>query len=309
MSSSKAGPKVLALAVLVVISGCGGSSPAGNLPTATKQAPQRRSREESGDLLYTMGGGASRIFTYPGGKLVASFDRTGNSLEGMCSDRKGNVYVVESPAIYEYAHGGTTPIRSIPNVDAWSCAVDPTTGKLAVTMLGGFQQAPYLAVYTDASGIPAAYPLVTMTRPYNCVYDDKGNLFIQGVLNERGSPNVLDELPEGANSLVNIKLSTRVADVGGPTGIAWDGKYVVLGDTGQDGYRFKIQKQKGTLVGETTFNGVQTVYQFWLQGSLILLTDERSGDVNFYKYPSGGNATKVVSAGANDAAVSLAPSR
>ena len=308
MNSSAAGPNAFALAALVVISGCAGRSPSGSLPGVLKQAPQHRFNAKNGELLYTMGPGPSHIFTYPGGKLVASFDRTGNSLEGMCADRSGNVYVVESPTIYEYAHGGTTPIRSIPNVDAWSCAVDPTTGNLAVTIIGWFQQAPYLAVYTRASGTPAAYPLVTMTRPYNCVYDDKGNLFLQGVLNERGSPNILDELPKGANSLVNIELDTTVADVGGPTGIAWDGKNVVLGDTAQDAYRFKIEKSKGTLVGQTTFNGVQTVYQFWLRGSLILVTDERSEDVNFYKYPAGGNATKIVSAGADDAAVSVSPS-
>jgi hypothetical protein len=64
------------------------------------------------DLLYVVAVSLIRIFTYPGGNLVGTI-KAGRSQEGICSDRDGDVYILEDPVINEYAHGGTQPIRTI----------------------------------------------------------------------------------------------------------------------------------------------------------------------------------------------------
>ena len=58
---------------------------------------------------------------------------------GLCADNGGHVFVPDGPGakIREYEHGGSSPIAILktPNESPWFCAVDPTTGNLAVTEL------------------------------------------------------------------------------------------------------------------------------------------------------------------------------
>ena len=68
-----------------------------------------------------------------------------NSPYGECVDKAGDVFVADfggntgTPAILEYAHGGTKPIATLsdPGYYPESCSIDPTTGNLAVTNDGG----------------------------------------------------------------------------------------------------------------------------------------------------------------------------
>ncbi len=302
-----------------LLAGCGGSQPPIGAPGAMPRRAATATQAAHGkswmlpeakreDLLYVETGALIRIFTYPGGKLVGTI-KGGQSQEGICSDRDGNVYIVEDPVINEYAHGGTQPIRTIDAAFGtdWSCAVDQITGNLAVTNVGWIGQAPYLMVYPKASGTPITYTYAAITYGYECVYDDKGNLFVQGVNVKDGRYNLLEELRNGRSTLVNISLSTNVGDVNGPTGLQWDGKDVVIGDQAQDAYRFKIQGHAGTQVGQLTFNGASRVEQFWLQGRRMIVSDIKSGDVLLYDYPSGGDAVKTISTLAIAATVSLTP--
>jgi DNA-binding beta-propeller fold protein YncE len=86
--------------------------------------------------------GTIDLYSYPQGILEGQI--TGLSGPGGdCSDKKGNVYVTDvEPSgneIVEFAHGGTQALRtlSVPSgSNPYSCAVDPTTGDLAVTNYG-----------------------------------------------------------------------------------------------------------------------------------------------------------------------------
>lgn len=133
-------------------------------------------------------------------------------------------------------------------------------------------------------------------------------LFVQGINVEHGRYNLLEELPRRRNTLVNISLS-NIDDFTGPTGLQWDGKDVVIGDQSQDAYRFKIQGRAGTLVGQLTFNDASMVEQFWLRGRRMIVSDMKSGEVQLYDYPSGGDAIKRIPIGAIAATVSVTPKR
>lgn len=91
----------------------------------------------SEDLLYISsvaptGGYYVRVFSYPGGRRVGTLSVS--AANGLCSDKAGNVYVVEDPDVVEYAHGGTNPIATFDDLlfPTNGCAVDLTTGDPAV---------------------------------------------------------------------------------------------------------------------------------------------------------------------------------
>ncbi|HEX3370694.1 MAG TPA: hypothetical protein VHS56_14035, partial [Candidatus Cybelea sp.] len=89
-----------------------------------------RPEAKSDDLLYVASGEQISVYTYPGGRLVGNI---GGAVGALCSDAAGDVFVV-GYEILEYAHGVTQPIATLDDYynNPHGCAVDPTTGNLAV---------------------------------------------------------------------------------------------------------------------------------------------------------------------------------
>ena len=89
--------------------------------------------------------------------MLTGFDNR----QGECVDGAGNVFVTNSfkGQILEYAHGGTTPIATLsdPNQYPIDCAVDPTTGNLAVTNYFAKTGPGSVAIYQGAQGAPLFY--------------------------------------------------------------------------------------------------------------------------------------------------------
>src|SRR6202042_651602 len=104
-----------------------------------------------GDLVYISSyANAVYVYSYPAGPLVGTLTGFNNPI-GLCSDAKGNVWVTNASGgnIVEYAHGGTSPIATLQDSGQTpeDCAVDPTTGNLAVADL--YSNA---AIYTNDQG-------------------------------------------------------------------------------------------------------------------------------------------------------------
>jgi hypothetical protein len=107
---------------------------------------------------------------------------------GECADRSGNIWVADAGA------GEITKLSRTGDVDRhihdplgypWGCAVDPTTGNLAVTNLFGATAEGNVTIYPNASP-----PGMELTNPdmyyYSFAgYDTSGNLWIDG-LNDAG---------------------------------------------------------------------------------------------------------------------------
>ena len=123
------------------------------------------------------------IYSYPQGKLlhvVAGSSSGGLVLpRGDCSDSHGNVYVADDfsnpsdSAVLVYAYGATMPSNTLgERGGVYECAVDPTTGNLA--LLGG-----KLVLFANATGSPKYYRLPEfLGHPTADVYDANGNLFV-----------------------------------------------------------------------------------------------------------------------------------
>ncbi len=132
--------------------------------------------------------GTIQIYNYrvKTGKLYGQI--TGFSFPyGQCLDRHGNVYIVdnETAKIYEYAHGGTTPIATANDDFGYpiGCSVDRNTGNVAVANFNGVSSGTG-GVDVFAGGLNGSQSYYTDASLYHLWpggYDPNGNLFIQGI--------------------------------------------------------------------------------------------------------------------------------
>jgi len=184
-----------------MLAGCG----ALQLPIATSVAVQQTSAiathaehskswmlpsAKTGDLLYVSSSdGSVYVYRYLNRQLVGALSGFIKPL-GECVDRSGNVFITAyssvtetSSSIYEYAHGGSSPIATLSDPGhAFGCSIDPSTGNLAVA--NPYDPAnPYnvaygsVAIYQGASGSPAMYYPSDFGIAM-CGYDTKGNLYV-----------------------------------------------------------------------------------------------------------------------------------
>jgi hypothetical protein len=293
----------LLVAATIVAAGCGGSLTEGGF-SAPGQA--HAASAGAGDLLYVAtaensnhyaAGGVS-IFAFPQLKAVAEISGIG-SPAGLCSDASGNVWVLavadNAWNAYEYAHGGTTPVAEIPirnpNV-VWGCAVDPTTGNLAVfTGVDGHGvKRPAVVIYPGARNVkPVKYPLAL--TPTSGAYDPNGNLFVDGYV---GGNEQFDfaELAKGAKSFAKITINRHTEF---PGGVEWDGSYIAV-DTGGLGrraviYRLSISRRNATVVGTVVAKELSESV-FAVGDGTVAATSGRK--VLLWAYPQGGQPSKFV---------------
>jgi hypothetical protein len=267
----------------------------------------------SGDLLYASAYNLKKVlvFTYPQGKKVGSLQGFPAPPAGLCSDAYGNVYVTtdgngtgtNQSYVYIYQHGGTTPISILSDPGAANgCAIDPTTGNLAVANDPGSSVSGNLAVFQDAKGIPALYSDPNFAGFIWCSYDTTGDLFADSI----GSGNIIDELPAKESSLQEIKLTQSI----NPASLQWYHRRLIIAsaETTHNGdqsvYKVSISGSAGKvgraiILSSTNGKRATSPAQFWTQANVIIgpgygHRHESNGFLEFWNFPQGGNPTKVI---------------
>jgi hypothetical protein len=289
-------------AVIAVLGGCGGSYALVVMPDAASL--REATTATASDLLYVsgrsrVGPGRSEVYvySYPTGKQLATL--TGlDQPSGECVDKAGNIFVTNNGGtrIFEYAHGGKTPIARLedPAIQPSDCSVDPTTGNLAVTNFQGVNDRGSVSIYKRAKGTPTVYTDKDVYYWYNCGYDDKGNLFVDGRDQADGKTRFV-ELPKGGNAFVAIALDKRI---GFPGSVQWDGKNLTVEDQSTSKiHRFVITRKAGTEVGSTQLGGATDVLESWIVGNTVVgANSDRHGhySIMFWNYPAGGAPTKII---------------
>ena len=176
----------------------------------------------------------------------------------MCVDRSSDIFtpfIYIPGGIYEFAHGGGTPIAYLgyPYDGENGCSVDPTTGDLAV--VGGPSFYPALVIYRYKAphrwGFARSYALPSMSSSAFCGYDSHGDLFVDGK-NSSGA-FVLAELSKGSKTFAPISVSQDIKAAGQ---VQWDGKHLAIGDAGVSPsviYQFDVTGSIATKSGSTKF--------------------------------------------------------
>ena len=269
---------------------------------------------KSQKLIYLAGDGESYVVSYQTGKLVGMINV---DAIGACSDRNGNAFLTADKAVYEYAHGGTTPVATFSVAgDTNSCSADPSTGNLAVTIFegsGGYN----VALFKDASEPPITYS--DDIDAYNCGYDKQGDLFVDGF---GSSGTALTELPAGGGSFEDITVSPSITL--DPGAVQWDGKYITVeGGAGEVKrppviYRLQVSGSGATVIGSSQLKLRRphfTAQQSWIQGGVVVAPYSSPGhalasNLGIWPYPRGGKplvSFKNFNSDLNSVAVSIAP--
>jgi hypothetical protein len=283
-------------AAALALTACGGS-PGSVPPSGSLESSRTAPSAASSDLLYVSDEGTDEVYvlTYPHEHMVSTL--TGfTEPAGECVDAAGDVFIVDAEAadIVAYAHGDSTPIAKLPDpgYEPVDCAVDPTTGDLAVTNVSeGSTKPGNVALYKHARGKPKAYYIdPKLAYPEFCAYDGSGDLYLDG--GRTLTKFQFAEMPHGHTSFTNITLNQPIK---AGAGVGWDGKDVEIEDeTTETIFHFAIKGKRGTQVGVTPLVGSKRVAMFWIQKPVVLGADFGSSDVEVWSYPSGGPAKKVV---------------
>jgi len=318
--------KRFALALVAVLGGCGntGALQSPVIPSAMESLNVGPSwmlpEAKSSDLVYASTfAGKVYVYSYPAGKLVGTLTVTG-SPQGECVDKAGNIWVTDDiisgqQKILEYAHGGTSPIRTLTDGGGYfpeGCSVDPNTGDLAVVNVNTqCSSAPGgdFAIFTHAKGTPKIYTDPGL-KCYGFVgYDDHSNLFVVGT-----QPLGLfqfAELPKGTSTFTNFVLNG-----GASGGVEWNGKYITFGDQIYNTvWQVKVTGSHASFVGETGLFGLtdptyQYAFAFDAKGRpnrVIALDIGNGGTIAVWKYPAGGSPTNIYPGSYYPSGVALSP--
>ncbi len=268
-------------------------------------------------LLYVSNASSGTIDIYnyrvQAGKLYGQI--TGLSFPyGQCVDRSGNVYVVDNDTakIYEYAHGGTTPIATA--TDNYGkpvgCSVDPTSGNVAISNFSGAtsNSAGGVDIFTGGlTGSQAYYTNPNLYRVFPGAYDPHGHFFAQGT-DYSGTSNFA-ELPARKKKFTMLTGLT----IAFPGSVQWDGYY--LAATDQDYqyayttmiYRVTVSGSKVTVVRSTHLTDncypgydYMVAIQPFVTGTNRKQNAVVAGNLNcpnrvgFWNYTKGGNPKRTL---------------
>ena len=297
----------------VMLSACGGSQSPIGAPGATPQSRAIATRAQRGgswmapeakseDLLYAAATASDvvYVFAYPTHKLVGTLTGLNGPL-GVCADQTGNVWIVNGeigyPSVVEYAHGGTSPIATLYGMGAYpnDCAVDPTTGNLAVS---GWASPPSVAIYADAKGQPTVYNDSGALYFYDCTYDSSGNLYVSGASNE-AAEFLLVEMPAGSADFSQVTIDKQIRRL---SEIQWDGTYIAIADAGRSShprrvYRVSVSDGIAKVIGSLTLLGAEkdALAQPWIgRGDIIFNHQGRKAELSIWRYPRGGKVAGTV---------------
>ncbi len=306
------------LTILVTTSilvSCGGSSPnglSGVVPQANLARPGdprhswMRPGSASGDLMYVadVKDNDVDVYTYPDGTLVGTL--TGfTGLTDMCVDGKGHVFIPSygTAKIFEYAHGGTSPIKTLndPRAMPYSCSVDPRTGNLAVAnyLLQG-SNGGSVVIYEHAKGRPQGHLLYDELNESLCAYDNNGDLFVGGSGPSGSTSFALEELTRGARLFEPITMQNVPAY---PNGLQWNGNYLAVGTGTLAGpssgdtyiYHMRMSNFFAKTIGTTRLKENGPTATFFIDGATILVSGgESQPAVASFPYPAGGSPSQML---------------
>lgn len=264
---------------------------------------------KSETLLYVSDIDANRVdvYSYPKLKAVGQLSADMLSPDGLCTDAQGDVFVVMNTPnvndVVEFAHGGTTPIQTLqdPGQIAISCSVDPVTGNLAVTNVENISYgAGSISIYPKATGYPTNYADSKMAAPYFCAYDDKGNLYVDGLAGgPSDGPFELAEIPKGKSTFTPVTLKDTTINF--PGDLLWDGKYLDVADQEYavngsvlTGAIYRTTGAAGKVVSKDVLANSDDLLQYFTVGSDVIGANYYGGLVAFWQYPTGGKEIKTI---------------
>lgn len=285
-------------AASALLAGCGGPQPPIGASGAMPQSRAIATHAKRGtswmlpdatneNLLYVslQDLGEVRVFSFPDGHVVGSLDGF-NRLGGLCSDASGDVWIGDVDKVFEYPHGGSSPIVTLDNprhaLYISGCSVDSITGDLAIANDDYGSNPGNVGVYKKAQGAPHYYDVF---QPQQCAYDGSSDLYCDADARSSFGFGTYRK-PFGKNKFIKVSFDRTIEK---PGGLQWDGQYLAVGDlTSRVAYRFQVHGRKGRSRGSVTLTGAKWLIEFSIHDSMIAGANELGKSVMIWRYPKGG---------------------
>lgn len=299
-------------AAAAMLAACG--APAQTIvPAQAPQGPMNAAK--ANELLYVVNRGRStevEMLALPEGKRVGKLPNLGTPVN-VCLGVSGNVWLMTYERggglrLDEFAHGGTTSIATlkVPQRGANGCAVDATSGNLAVFSNKGISGGGEILVWKGAQGKPTAYE--TTFETVAGAYDNKGNLFFDGV--SGSDPFSFGELPKNGATTHYVRVKHAAIEFGS---VIWDGSYLAVEGALSPSriYRLKVSNFTARVVQTIELETIPFQAWFWTDGTTLISTKKSHDNrrIGLWSYAQGG-APSVVFKGFHNPAgltVSRAP--
>ena len=187
--------------------------------------------------------------------------------------------------MFEYVHGGTSPIRTFVDTESpLACAVDEHSGNLAVANNTGS-----VSIYRRARGKPTVY---SAPWPVWFVgYDNVGNLFAEGFQFDV----VIAELLAGSAEFTAFNLDVKIKMPA--AGVQWFQDRLTVGRQNPYQYgccgkinRFTIDGLSGEKVGTTK---TRQMLDYFIDGTTVVASSGYNR-VEIFGYPHAASYYKVI---------------
>lgn len=322
---------------VLLLAACAGSTQSALTPPSVQSAISSRQRSwmsplasKKSKLLYVsaFNGSSVTVYDYPSGEQMGTL--TGfSSPSGQCVDAKGDVYIANftSGVVDEYAHGGTSPIKTFTtNGAAFGCSVDRANDLAVTDFLGVSYSAGSVTVFPNGSskGVTYSDP-ADCHYIWNAGYDDKGNL-VMVAENQTTEAVTYCAVLKGAGSMTTLTASGFT--IYSPDTTMWDGKYIALGDQQLQGglqsgiIEATLSNSTLTAHGQVTLaDGCDAGYTHVVQPFIVgrkntPVNDRQShviaggnqfcnADFRMWHYPAGGTPFKSLSFQSGGQSVSI----
>jgi hypothetical protein len=289
-------------AVAVVASALNGCSAYRQQLPATV-GPAATNATRGGMLLYVSQPYQNKVSIFPyargvAGPAIATIDIP--SASGICSDNNGNVYVPAglSRDITVFEHGATSPTRTI-RVSGYplACAVDRSTGALAVTVFAPFGKLTkgcLVYVYPDGGAPGKKYVSSEgFTTAESIAYDDLHDLFVIADTcgtKHQCSPYELYELTPGAEVFRQVYL--KGLTFARPVQIAWTNRGLLLAASGtlqsrSTGFMLSIHNYVASVLDTIPFTNSRTISDIAVDDGVAILANGSIDTVDSYRVPTG----------------------
>ncbi|MGA7355125.1 MAG: hypothetical protein WBW76_06825 [Candidatus Cybelea sp.] len=245
------------------------------------------------------------IFTMPAMQLKGTL--TGfNGPQGMCSDKQGNIWVVNTGTSQGLKYSRTGHLLGMvtdPSGTPAGCAVDPTNGDLALSETRGSSGAGGIEIYHNGSGSPTRYSNPSQYEYFFPTYDTDGNLYVDGFSYPTDAV-MISELPSGKHRMHTINYSGGTIRF--PGGVNWDRvkRQLVVNDQECNSlyascvYQLTVSGFSAKIVGSTPLNNFDGTACDVDQGTIAPSGKYFAGpcitfaysvsSVDRWAYPSGG---------------------
>ncbi|HEY1681069.1 MAG TPA: hypothetical protein VGF98_05490 [Candidatus Tumulicola sp.] len=242
---------------------------------------------------------AVQMYAYPTGTYIGQLasppEQFGNP-SGMCSDRKGNVYIanLQTATIDVYSHSGAF-IKALKDPDGYpgGCAINRKTGDLAVSNLYGPSSSAggNVIVYPGGTGSPTEFNAGLYQDFFVGYVNNTSTVWVSGITRSYRAGLVALDTSNGQATPITLGGATIL----GPGTVAWSGKTktMVVGDQVTLPPTFY-------LVDPTTYKVTSSVVmsckvnlcdipQATIKGSRLLGPDSVNSRANIFNFPAGGS--------------------